>query len=505
VLRKRSLAFRLGILVVGMVLPLTIFATLLLYYNFEANRRANYNGILQIARGLISNVDAEFRSAVASLQVLALSPTLQSGNLEVFRQQAEQFLSTYFPLSNVVVSDATGQQLINTALPHGAPLPRYIRMEVLRRVFETGNAQISNLLVGPVLQRNIVVVDVPVRRDNAVIYDLAASLPLTSFTDVIMRLRPEADWTIAIFDGSGRVVARSSDAERFIGRTAAPALHTALMSEFEGTLETVTFDGTLVLTAFSRSPYSGWASAIGIPKSVLTSQLWHSVAILIGVGILCLGLGTLLALRLATQLLRAETNRELLIHELNHRVKNTLATLQGIVASTLRTNLSAQEARKAIDERIMAFARAHDILAEERWENVDLRDLLNRVVDAYRTGQQDRIELLGPALKITPRAAVTLAMVVNEMTTNAVKYGALSSMQGQVRLEWRTLPTEHPKLEICWTESEGPAVDEPTRRGFGSILIEQSVVHELAGTVQKNFASRGLVCTITIPLDRLLA
>jgi two-component sensor histidine kinase len=488
-----------------MVLPLTIFATFLVYHDFESNRQTTYERVLQITHGLTSNIDAEFRSAVASLQVLALSPTLQTGDLDGFRLQAEQFVSAYFPLSNVVVSDASGQQLINTALPKGSPLPTYLRMEVLRRVFESGHAQISDLLVGPVLRRNIVVIDVPVRRDNAVIYDLAASLPLTMFADIIMRQRPEPDWVIAIFDGTGKLVARSTDAERFIGRTAAPQLHRALMNQAEGALETTTFDGTVVLTAFSRSIYSGWSSAIGVPKSALTSQLWRSVAFLAGFGIVCLALGTFVALRVATQLLQAEANRELLIHELNHRVKNTLASLQGIVVSTLRTNPSAPEARKAIDERIMALSRAHDVLTEQHWESIDLRDLVNGIVDPYRAGQQDRIDLAGPPLRISPRAAVTLAMVVNELTTNAVKYGALSRTDGRVRLEWRFLDGKDPKLEISWVESGGPAVDEPTRRGFGSTLIEQSVVRDLAGTVDKRFAAGGLECSMTVPLGRLVA
>jgi len=180
-LAKQSIPVHLGLLVTGMVLPLTVFAVVLVYYNYEGNRRTAYDRILQIARGVATNIDAEFRAAIASLEVLALSEALERDDL------AEHFVKSHFPQSNVVVSDASGQQLLNTAVPAGTPLPRYVRMDALRRVFEKGDPQISNLLFGPVLRRNIAVVDVPVWRDGKVAYYLAASLPLSIFTDVIMR------------------------------------------------------------------------------------------------------------------------------------------------------------------------------------------------------------------------------------------------------------------------------------------------------------------------------
>src|SRR5271166_5724185 len=139
---KQSIPLRLAFLVAGMVLPLTVFAVVLVYYNYEGNRRTAYERILQIARGVATNVDAEFRAAIASLEVLALSEALQRDDLAAFRKQAEHFVELHFPQSNVVVSDASGQQLLNTAVPAGAPLPKYVRMDALRRVFEKRGPQI---------------------------------------------------------------------------------------------------------------------------------------------------------------------------------------------------------------------------------------------------------------------------------------------------------------------------------------------------------------------------
>ena len=156
-LAKQSIPVRLGLLVTGMVLPLTVFAVVLVYYNYEGNRRTAYDRILQIARGVATNIDAEFRAAIASLEVLALSEALERNDLAAFRKQAEHFVKSHFPQSNVVVSDATGQQLLNTAVPAGTLLPRSVRTDALRRVFEKGDPQISNLLFGPVLRRNIAI------------------------------------------------------------------------------------------------------------------------------------------------------------------------------------------------------------------------------------------------------------------------------------------------------------------------------------------------------------
>jgi two-component sensor histidine kinase len=486
-----------------MVLPLTVFAAVLVYYNYETSRTTAYDRILQIARGLTTNIDSELRATIASLQVLALSEALARDDIAAFRAQAEHFVAGHFPQSNVVVTDSSGQQLMNTAVPAGTPLPKYVRMDVLQRVFATGDPQISDLLFGPVLHRNIIVVDVPVWRDGKVVYLLAASLPLSAFSAIILRQRAAPDWTIAVFDKKGTVIARSRDAERFVGRQASSTLYPAIMSEFYGVLDTTTFDGTVVLTGFARSPFSGWSVAVGIPKSNLTNQLWRSVAILAGFGILCLAAGIFIAVRLATQLARSQSDRELLINELNHRVKNTLATVQGLVASTLRSATSTAEAKTALEERIVALARVHDVLTEEHWEGARLEELVRSITAPYRSASGQRIEVLGPELRVNPRAALAIAMIVNELTTNAVKYGALSRPDGRIRIDWSIDEGPGPRLRLAWAEMNGPSIQPPARRGFGSSLIEQSITRELGGTLAKNFDATGLVCTITVPLERL--
>jgi two-component sensor histidine kinase len=333
---------------------------------------------------------------------------------------------------------------------------------------------------------------------------LAASLPPSIFTDIIMRQRPEPDWTIAVFDREGTVIARSRDNEQFVGRQASPSLYDGLMHRFEGALDTTTFDETVVLTGFTHAPLSGWSAAVGIPKSSLTIELWRSVAVLAVFGIVCLAFGTLFAVRLATQLARSQADRELLINELNHRVKNTLATVQGLVSITLQTAVSIADAKKVMEERIIALGRAHDVLTEEHWERADLRELVLSIFRPYRTEHTSRIEVCGSDLRVNPRAAVALAMVINELMTNAAKYGALSQPEGRVRVEWNATENRTPpKLRMVWIETGGPLVESPIRRGFGSTLIEQSITRELGGILEKNFDPAGLICTMVLPLEKL--
>ena len=199
---------------------------------------------------------------------------------------------------------------------------------------------------------------------------------------------------------------------------------------------------------------------------------------------------------------RAEEQRTLLIHELNHRVKNTLATVQSIAAQTLRNAGTAQEARAALEERLMALARAHDVLTTESWEGAELKDIVAQALEPYRALGEDRLTMKGPELRLSPRIALALSMALQELTTNAVKHGALSNATGKVDIAWDIHQAEPvPRLHLRWQESEGPLVQPPTRQGFGTRLIERSLARELNGDVQIRFKPEGVLCIVDAPLD----
>lgn len=201
-----------------------------------------------------------------------------------------------------------------------------------------------------------------------------------------------------------------------------------------------------------------------------------------------------------TERKRAELHLRLLVNELNHRVKNSLATIQAIAAQTFHAARSLPQAQEAFTARIVALAEAHDLLTRENWEGADLLDLLSRLEVLH--GGPERFAIIGPPVRLSPRMALSLSMVLHELATNAVKYGALSTPRGHVRIAWTVVAgPPQPRLSLTWTEAGGPPVRPPTRRGFGSRLIERGLAAELSGEARIDFAPDGVVCRIEAALD----
>jgi PAS domain S-box-containing protein len=198
-----------------------------------------------------------------------------------------------------------------------------------------------------------------------------------------------------------------------------------------------------------------------------------------------------------TERKRAEEQRVLLVHELNHRVKNTLATVQAIAVQSLRGTGSPEAARDTFTARLMALAAAHDVLTRESWEGADLVDVAAGAVEPHRVAGSDRFELSGPSVRLTPSMALSIAMALHELATNAAKYGALSNESGRITLAWRV---DGATLRLEWREHGGPPVTAPTRRGFGTRLIERGLSAELGGEVRLAFEPDGVVCTMVAPL-----
>ena len=201
---------------------------------------------------------------------------------------------------------------------------------------------------------------------------------------------------------------------------------------------------------------------------------------------------------------RAEEHLILLINELNHRVKNTLATVQSIALQSLRglEGAQADAARAAFEARLLALARAHDVLTRESWEGAEIGAVVGDAIRPLEAGagQRSRFIVSGPPLRLPPRLALSIAMALHELGTNAVKYGALSREGGQVRIAWTVERGSEIRLTLRWSESGGPPVEPPVRTGFGSRLIERSLARELAGEVELLYEPGGVVCTIKAPV-----
>jgi PAS domain S-box-containing protein len=191
----------------------------------------------------------------------------------------------------------------------------------------------------------------------------------------------------------------------------------------------------------------------------------------------------------------AAAQRELLLAEMSHRVKNTLAVVQAIARQTFK-QAEAPEAGRAFEGRLAALAAAHDLLTRESWESAPLTRL---AADALRADDERkaRVAISGPEVLLPPKQAVAVTLALHELFTNALKYGALSNDAGRVTLAWRI---EAAELRIAWIEAGGPLVTPPKRRGFGSVLIERALAHDCGATVRLEYPPDGLSCRIEIPL-----
>ncbi len=206
-----------------------------------------------------------------------------------------------------------------------------------------------------------------------------------------------------------------------------------------------------------------------------------------------------------TERRRAEEHRILLIHELNHRVKNTLSTVQAIAFQTWRASDVDPKVLATFEARLLALASAHDVLTRENWSGAHLRDIVDVSLKPYASGPGTRFDIVGPDVLLAPKAALAIAMALQELATNAAKYGALSRNYGRVGVHWEVLESPNaPRLHLRWTETGGPPVALPKDKGFGSRLIERNLGIELDGKAEIDFQPTGVVCTIEAPLPPLI-
>jgi PAS domain S-box-containing protein len=203
-----------------------------------------------------------------------------------------------------------------------------------------------------------------------------------------------------------------------------------------------------------------------------------------------------------TERRHAEERQRLLLRELNHRVRNMLATVQSVAASTVRSSASLADFERAFARRLDALARTYTLLAAAEWQATGLRSLIEEALAPYRTADDDNVSLGGDDVRLPANMALPLSLVLHELATNAAKYGALSVPAGRIEVDWHAEAIEAgQRLVLEWIERGGPEVRAPTRRGFGRSLIERSVAYELGGEARLEFAPEGVRCRIKAPLE----
>jgi two-component sensor histidine kinase len=197
---------------------------------------------------------------------------------------------------------------------------------------------------------------------------------------------------------------------------------------------------------------------------------------------------------------RGEEQQTLLVAELAHRVRNTLAIVRSIASQTVRHSQDLEQFEASFDGRLQALAQAHTLLITARWERTDLRTLLAHQLNVYAV-HSGAFSFSGPHVTVSPKAAVTLGLVIHELAANATKYGSLSVPDGHVDVHWRVESgADSENVQLLWSETGGPQVSPPPHQGFGSKLITFSIAHEFGGNADISYASEGVQWRLTLPL-----
>jgi len=197
----------------------------------------------------------------------------------------------------------------------------------------------------------------------------------------------------------------------------------------------------------------------------------------------------------------ADKLQKLILEELHHRIKNTLATVGAIVSQSLRDLPEAKHAQHAIEGRLLALGRAHDLLLQARWTSANLGTIVRSATEAFDNPDQPKFSISGPDIRMTSGAVIAIAMTLNELCTNTTKFGALSVPEGRVDIKW-TLDQQAQHLHLTWTETNGAAVRPPQKRSFGTRLIE-TLGRQLRGDVRLTYAPTGFVYAFDVPMASL--
>ena len=467
--RTLSVRARLVLLVSSVLLPILVFAAALLW-QFAATERTRLQAeALQLSQRVATAVDRQIDGLAAALEVLSTSPALQpGGSLAAFDAQARALLRTRG--SFVALRDRSGQQLVNTSLPFGAPLPVStdpVLRATDRRVFETGKPVVSDLYIGTTTRLKLVLIDAPVFVNGTVTYALNIALDPAQLASTLAALTLP-DWTTAIVDGNDRIIARSRQHERFLGSEATPDLRANTMGP-AGTWLGSTLDGTQILGAWTRSLLSGWRVAVGVPTTLLEAPFHRMMWGLVGASAVVLALAIGLAAWFARQI--AEPLRELTRSA--HRVG------EGIPVPPLPTGLrEADEVRDALNATVAAL--------RQREQERDAAQATNTELAALVANTPDFIGICDPDLDVlfineAGRDLVGLESLEEARRTRVSDYfdpGELSRFQSEVlpalaekgrwsgELEFRHLRSGAP-IPVMYDvfRIEDPSSGRPTRYG----------------------------------------
>jgi len=491
--------------------------------------------VMQVAQDLAGDIDRDLDRATATLETLATSAALKRGDFPAFHAQA--VLALRRTKAAIVLIDSTYQQLVDTLKEYGALLPPTADPETAKRVFDTKERQVSDLFRGSVSGRPVFNLEIPVIYDGVVRYVLIMSFQAAYIADLLRAAQLEAPWITGVTDNKGMILARSERHEEFVGKPLPRELleqSRAAKDVFRAT----NVAGDPILRATVRSATTGWLVSATVPVSYLEAPRKRGqvfAATMIGAALM---LGALLAyvfggfmarpldaatkaaaevgqgaqvepvrspLREANaltetlseaslELKRRREQSEFLMGELAHRAKNQLAVIKGMALQTAKQSTSVDQFVEQLGQRIQGLAESQDLMLRQSWQGAWLRDLVRAHLELFAAGE--RAKLTGPDVFLNANTVQNIGFALHELATNASKHGALSTPQGRVSVSW---DNDGGRIHLLWIESNGPHVERPQRRGFGSLVLTDLVAQALQGTSNLEFLADGLRWRLDIP------
>ncbi len=541
--RPRPISLHLVILGAAAALPAILFAGYLVY-RFDQAQRVSMESIARsTVNAVSSSVDRAVEGMMITLRVLASANALKQQDFEAFHARTHAALrgsGTFF----ILVNDEY-QQLLNTRVPYGTPLPETADPVSASEALRTGSLVVSDLFFGTVSQTFVFNVVAPLEVSESERYGLILTKNANDLQAVVDGQRLPEGWSISLADRSGHLVAGSGQ-----GSIGEIEKFTAAVADLEsgGRPRYVTYEGERYLVAVETVPLSRWRVMVWASEAVVEAPLRQSLQLLLLAGLLILGATFILALwygrhiaspirhlmrnarsmgkgeRVSSldspvrevnevadalsvasrQRAAAEERIHMLMRELSHRAKNQLAVVSAMARQTASNASSLEDFAPTFNERVQALSRSTNLLGNQNWRGASLRELVAAQLEPFDGQDLPRVRMDGPDLELNADAAQNLGLALHEMATNASKYGALSAQNGVVTVTWRRREAAGVRrLDFVWTERDGPPVSPPSRRGFGSVVIERLAAQSLKADVTTDYDPAGVTWRLDMPADLL--
>jgi two-component sensor histidine kinase len=554
IVRRMTLRQRLVALVAIAIVPGLVALLVYIVAFHQERQREVREQALRTSEVLALEMDRIVSGAGSVLETLAVAPAVRTLSPSC-TAYLEELTSRLKNLAGLAVFETDGQQRCATAAFASADLgdAPFFREAVRRDGLAVGNYIPRSGTRPPMLP-------LALRID-------AGSGPRVLVTSIDLdwlgaRIRDRdvsPGSAVAVAGRDGVILAREPDPQDFVGRPLSEAAMDLARAQVPGAVELMSADGIRRIVGYQPAGYNGSAFFVGVGFSTdvafapVNRSTWHSLG-LAGAGVVA---AFLLAWMVGDRLFRrpirrildtvarwragdesarigiapdagelsilaaaidgymdslvlvraeraeAEERRTLLLREMNHRIKNILSAVQAIANQTFRDG-GTPETLAVFSDRLAAMATAHDLLVTENWESADLGETVTTAVTPFVTDGVERFQLVGEPVQITAKAALSLSMAIHELCTNAAKYGALSCSGGRVTVSWRLDSHDGGRFHFVWQEEGGPRVALPTRRGFGSRLIETALAGELSGSAEIRYLGGGVRFELDAAADRVL-